>query len=85
MIKIAGIRTGRECECYQHGDKSAKFFLTLEKKQGIEKGILKLIVEEKEILEHKETSGNIKTLYKTLFKGNFSQKLMLKNNNSLIF
>ena len=71
---VDGIRIRNKCECYEHGEKSTKFFLNLKKK---------LIVEEKEIVGDKEISNNIKTLYKT-FKGNFSQKPMLKNNNSVI-
>ena len=80
---VDGIRIRNKCECYEHGEKSTKFFLNLKKKWGVQKGIRKLIVEEKEIVGDKEISNNIKTLYKT-FKGNFSQKPMLKNNNSII-
>ena len=47
--------------------------LNLEKKRGVQKWIQKLIVEEKEITNHKEISRSIKTFYETLFKRNFSK------------
>ena len=60
-------------EWYEHGEKSAKFFLKFEKNQGVQNWIRKLIVEVKEITDHKEISKNIKTFYETLFKRNFSK------------
>ena len=50
-----------------------KFFLNVEKKRGVRKRIRKLIVEEKEITDHKEISNNIKAFYEALFKRNFSK------------
>ena len=43
------------------------------KKRGVQNRIWKLIVEEKEINDHKEISKNIKAFYETLFKQNFSK------------
>ena len=68
-----GIRIRRKCEWYEHGEKSTKFFLNLEKKRSVQTWIRKLIAEEKEITDHKEISKNIKAFYKTLFKRNFSK------------
>ena len=51
----------------EHGEKSTKFFFNLEKKGGVQSGIRKLIVEEKEITDHKEISQNIKAYHETLF------------------
>ena len=47
----------------EHGEKSTKFFFNLEKKGGVQSGIRKLIVEEKEITDHKEISQNIKAYH----------------------
>ena len=47
--------------------------MNLEKKQGVQNRIRKLIVEEKEISHHKETYKSIKAFYETLFKRNFSK------------
>ena len=65
--------------------KSTKFFLNLEKKRGVQNRIRKLIVEDKEITDHKEISKNIKTFYETLFKRNFSKSNVKKHRflNSL--
>ena len=62
-----------------------KFFLNLEKKRGVQNRIRKLIVEEKEITDHKEISRNIKTFYETLFKRNFLKSNVKKQRflNSL--
>ena len=58
-------------------------FYTLKKKGGVQNRIRKLIVEEKDITDHKEISKNMKHSMKH-FLNKTSQKLMLKNNDSLI-
>ena len=68
-----GTRIRSKCEWYEHGAKSTKFFLNLEKKRGVQNQIRKLIFENKEKTDHKEISKNIKTFYETLFKQNFSK------------
>ena len=80
-----GIKIRSKCEWYEHGEKSTKFFLNLDKKQDVQNRIWKLIVEEKEMADHKETSKNIKTFYETLFKQNFSKTYVEKQRflNSL--
>ena len=44
-----GIRIQSKFDWYEHGEKSTKFFLNLEKKRGNENQICKLIFDEKEI------------------------------------
>ena len=45
----------------------------MKKKWGVQNRIRKLIVEEKEITDHKKITNSIKTVYKTLFKQNVSK------------
>ena len=68
-----GIRIRSKCEWHEHGEKSTKFFLNLEKWRDVQSRIRKLIVEEKEITYLEEISQNIKAFYETLFKRNFSK------------
>ena len=55
------------------------------KKRGVQSRIRKLVVEEKETTDPKETSKNIKAFYETLFKWNFSKTSVVKQRflNSL--
>ena len=46
MLKVLGFD---QCDWYQHGEKSTKCFLNLEKKRGNQNQIRKLIIDEKEI------------------------------------
>ena len=66
-----GIKLRSKCEWYEHGEKSTIFFLNFEKKRGVHNRIQKLIVEVKEITDHKKISKNIKAFYETLFKRSF--------------
>ena len=63
-----GIGIRSNCEWYEHGEKSTKFFLNLGKKRGIESRIRQLIVEEKEITDRKEISKNLKAFHERLLK-----------------
>ena len=58
---------------YEYDEKFTKFFLNLEKKRGVQNRIRNLIVEDKEINDHKEISKNIEASHETLFKRNFSK------------
>ena len=70
------------------------FHKYLEKKQGFQNQIWKLLVEEKQIADHKEISNNIKIFYETLLKRNdlcenkirendiFDSMKSMKNNKS---
>ena len=48
-----GVRLRRKCDWYEQDEKSTKFFLNLEKQQGNQNRIRKLIVNEKEITKLK--------------------------------
>ena len=71
---IAGnIKIRNKCKLYEHAKKSTKFFLNLEKKQGVLNRIGRLIVEQKEITNQEQIFRNIKAFYEILFKRNFSK------------
>ena len=42
-----GIRIRSKCDRYEHGEKSTKFFLNLEKQRGSQ-SIIKLVIDDKE-------------------------------------
>ena len=63
-----GIRIRSKCDWYEHGEKSSKFFLNLEKKRGNQNQIRKLIIDEKEIDGDVEILKKIESFYETLFK-----------------
>ena len=58
---------------YDHREKSARFFLNLEKKCSVQNRVRKLIVKEKDITDPKETFNNNKPFCKTHFKQNSSK------------
>ena len=63
-----GVRLRSKCDWYVQGEKSAKFFLNLEKQQGNQNRIRKLIVNEKEINNETEILNQIKLSRETLFQ-----------------
>ena len=63
-----GIRVRSKCEWYEHSEKSAKFFLNLEKQRGAQNAIKKLIVDDKEIIYQTHILEYIREFYETLFK-----------------
>ena len=67
-----GIRIRSKCDWYEHGEKSTKFFLNLEKKRGNQNQICKLIIDEKEI------DGDVEILKKKLKLKNFYAILLLR-------
>ena len=62
------MRIRSKCNWYEQGEKSTKFFLNLEKQRDNQNGILKLIVNEKEINNESEILNQIKLFYVTLFQ-----------------
>ena len=46
-----GIRIRSKCDWYEHGEKSTKFFLNLEKQRGSQNAIKILFIDDKEITE----------------------------------
>ena len=63
-----GIRIRSKCDWHQHGEKSTKCFLNLEKKRGNQNQIRKLTIDEKEIDDDIEIFKKIGSFYETLFK-----------------
>ena len=63
-----GIRIRSKCDWYEHGEKSTKFFLNLEKKSGNQNHIRKLIIDEKQIDGNIEILKKTENFYETLFK-----------------
>ena len=63
-----GTRIQSKCDWYEHGEKSTKFFLNLEKKRGNQNQIHKLTIDEKEIDGGVEILTKIESFYETLFK-----------------
>ena len=63
-----GVRLRSKCDWYEQGKKSTKFFLNLEKQQGNQNRIRKLIVNEKEINNETE-----------ILNQNFSMRPFFKN------
>ena len=72
-----GIRIQSKCDWYEHGEKSTKFFLNLEKKRGNQNQICKLIFKEKDIDADVEILNKIKSLYGKLFKSQSSKNVLL--------
>ena len=64
LLKVLGFD---QCDWYQHGEKSTKCFLNLEKKRGNQNQICKLIIDEKEI------DGGVEILKKI---GSFYEKCL---------
>ena len=61
-------RIRSKCDWYEHGKKSIKFFLNLEKQRGSQNTIKKLVVDDKEITEQTHILEHIREFYETLFK-----------------
>ena len=57
-----------KCDWYEHGKKSAKFFLNFEKRQDNQNRIWKLNVNKKEINNETEILNEIKLFSETLFQ-----------------
>ena len=63
-----GIRIRSKCDWYEHGKKSTKLFLKLEKQRGSQNTIKKLVIDDKEITEQTHILEHIREFYETLFK-----------------
>ena len=63
-----GMLIRSKCNGYEHSKKSTKFFLNLEKQQGVQNTIKKLIVDDKETTDQTHILECIKEFYETLFK-----------------
>ena len=63
-----GIRIRSRCQCYDEGEKSSTFFLNLEKFNGMQSQIRKIIVSDQEITDSNIILNEIRNFYKSLFK-----------------
>ena len=63
-----GIRIRSKCDWYEYGEKLTNFFWNLEKQQGSQNTIKKLVIDDKEITEQTHILEHIREFYKTLFK-----------------
>ena len=68
-----GIRIRSKCDWYEHGEKSTKFLLNLEKKRGNQNQIRKLIIDEKEIDGDVEIFKKLKVSLKHFSKVSLSK------------
>ena len=62
------IKIRSKCDCYEHNEKSAKFFLNLEKQRGEQNTIKKLTVDDKEITDQAHILECIWEFHEILFK-----------------
>ena len=63
-----GIRIRSKCDWYEHGEKSTKFLLNLEKQRGAQNTIKKLIIDDTEVTDQTCILNHIKDFYEALFK-----------------
>ena len=63
-----GIRIRSKCNWYEHGEKSRKFFLNLDKQRGPQNSIKKLVIDNKEMTEQTHILEHIREFSETLFK-----------------
>ena len=63
-----GIRIRSRCQWYEEGEKSSKFFLNLEKFNGMQSQIRKIIVNDQEITDPNIILNEIRNFYESLFK-----------------
>ena len=63
-----GIRIRSKCNWYEHGKKLTKFFYNLEKQQGAQNTIKKLIIGDTEVTDQTCILNHIKNFYEALFK-----------------
>ena len=64
----AGINIRIRCSWYEHGEKSSKFFLNLEKQRAVNGLLKKVIVNDREISTPLELNREIYEFYQKLFK-----------------
>ena len=69
-----GIRIRSRCQWYEEGEKSSKFFLNLEKFNGMQSQIRKIIVNDQEITNPNIILNEIRNFYESLFKKGDSKR-----------
>ena len=67
-IKANGIKIRSKCEWYEHGEKSSKFFLNLEKSRAIQGQVRTVIYNDKETNDETEINNHIYSFFSYLYK-----------------
>ena len=62
------IKIRTKCEWYEHGEKSSKFFLNLEKSHVIQSQVRTVIYNDKETNDETEINNHIYSFFKYLYK-----------------
>ena len=75
-----GTRIRSRCQWHEEGEKSSKFFLNLEKFNGMQSQIHKIIVTDQEITDPNLILSEIRYFYKSLFKKGHSKHLTQIND-----
>ena len=75
-----GIRIRSRCQWYEEGEKSSKFFLNLEKFNGMQSQICKIIVNDQEITYPNIILNEIQIFYESFFKKGDSKCLSQVND-----
>ena len=70
--KINGIRIRSKCDWYEHGEKSSKFFLNLEKTRSTQSTIRNITKDKKNLTFHKKINQELFDFYKGLFSENLN-------------
>ena len=65
--KTNGIRIRSKCNWYEHGEKSSKFFLNLEKSRAVQNQIRNVLIDNIEINNQKDINKKLYLYYKNLF------------------
>ena len=69
-----------QCQWYEEGEKSSKFFLNLEKFNGMQSQIRKIIVNDQEITDPNIILNETRNFYKSLFKKGDTKRSSQINN-----
>ena len=76
-IKANGIKIRSKCEWYEHGEKSSKFFLNLEKRRAIQGQVRTVIYNDEETNDEAEINNHIYSFFNYLYK----ETLSFSSNN----
>ena len=71
-MKTNGIKIRSKCEWYEHGEKSSKFFLNLQKSRAIQGQVGTVIYNNKETNDETEINNHIYSFFKYLYKETLS-------------
>ena len=79
--KTNGIRIRSKCNWYEHGEKSSKFFLNLEKSRAVQNQIRNILIDNIEINNQKDINNELYLYYQNLF----NERQHLSEHNIHIF